>query len=496
MSIKFDAPPTVARFMKSEAFGRIIAGPVGSGKTTGCVVELLRRAIEQNPGENGLRHTRFAIVRQTLKQLKDTVLKDCRTWLDGGLGDWKVSDNTFYVRFMDVTSEWVFIPLEDYTDQARLLSMQLTGAWMSECIEMDFSVLAPLSGRIGRYPSAAAGTPTWQGIIADTNMPTEMTPWQMFMENPPPNWQIFRQPSGMDPPIFNAAGEQISGAENLNHLNETDETHALPLNHPRRIAQGRRYYERFLEMNADQPDWLKRYVYAQYGNDPSGRAVFANTFNPSFHLVEDTMVIPGYPLIIGQDFGRNPWSVICQADHLGRLIVHEEVPAHNIGLEKHVVQSLRPRLLHERYSMNRFLVVGDPSGVAKGNVAEESCFDALGRMGLPWLPAPTNDIEPRLRAVESLLGRQVNGGPMLMINKTRAPFLARAMSGGYRFLIKKAGALGTVPDKNDKEGFSHVSDALQYAALMVHGGLQSTIAQRLSPRPRFTPRHVTSAGWT
>jgi hypothetical protein len=43
MSLEYTAPPTLARFMKSNAFGRIAAGPVGSGKTTACIVELLRR---------------------------------------------------------------------------------------------------------------------------------------------------------------------------------------------------------------------------------------------------------------------------------------------------------------------------------------------------------------------------------------------------------------------------------------------------------------------
>jgi hypothetical protein len=33
--------------MKSEAFGRICAGPVGSGKTTACVMEVLRRCMQQ-----------------------------------------------------------------------------------------------------------------------------------------------------------------------------------------------------------------------------------------------------------------------------------------------------------------------------------------------------------------------------------------------------------------------------------------------------------------
>lgn len=471
--------------MKSDAFGRIITGPVGSGKTTACIIELLRRSTAQAPGADGTRYTRHAIVRQTLKQLKDTVLKDCQTWL-AGLGEFRVSENTFHLRFGDVKSEWIFIPLEDADDQARLLSMQLTGAWLSECIEMNFDVLAPISGRIGRYPSGQRGVSTWNGIIADTNMPTEMTPWHNFLEAMPMDWQKFNQPGGLAP-----------DAENLNFLLQTAETIKLPIDHPVRIAQGRKYYERFVEMYGEDSDWVKRYVHAQYGDDPSGAAVFKKTFRSDFHLVDDTLVIPGYPLLVGQDFGRNPWSLICQADHMGRLLVHEEVTGTNVGLEKHVNVHLRPVLLSDRYAGCKIAMVGDPSGVAKGNVAEESCFDALKRLGLPAFPAPTNDIEPRLRAVEALLGRQTNGGPTLLINKARCPMLARGMAGGYRFTKTKQGALRAVPEKNDPEGFSHVADCLQYVALVVHGGMTGYIVRKLDPRPRRAPRgKITAAGWT
>src|SRR5262245_25385619 len=155
MSIIYTAPPTLASFMKSDAFGRICAGPVGSGKTTACVMEVLRRSMAQERGVDGLRYTRWAFVRQTLKQLKDTVLKDVQAWLAElgvpGIGEseWRVSENTYYLNFADVRSEWIFIPLENAEDQARLLSMQLTGAWLSEAIEMNFDILGPVSGRIG-----------------------------------------------------------------------------------------------------------------------------------------------------------------------------------------------------------------------------------------------------------------------------------------------------------------------------------------------------------
>ncbi len=485
MSLSFTAPPTLATFMKSKAFGRIAAGPVGSGKTTACVMEAMRRSVEQARAPDGYRYTRWAFVRQTLKQLKDTVLKDVQSWL-AGLGEWKVSENTYFLEFGDVKSEWIFVPLENAEDQARLLSMQLTGAWLSEAIEMNFDVLAPVSGRIGRYPSGNRGVPSWYGIIADTNMPVEMSDWHKFMTNPPPNWQVFVQPSGM-----------ASTAENLNYLLQTEETKSLPINHPVRLAQGRKYYEQFIQMYGSEHPWVKRYVYAQYGDDPSGEAVFRASFKPSFHVVPDTLVIPGYPLIVGQDFGRNPWSLICQVDHLGRLLVHEEIPATNVGLEKHVEQSLRPRLFQEKYLGSKVILVGDPSGIAQGTIAEETSFEALKRMGLPCFPAPTNDIDARLRAVEALLGKQVNGGPALVFNARGCPWLVRGMSGGYRYKKHKDGALRTVPEKFDKEGFSHVADTLQYVALVVHGGLVSEFARRLTPRIRRSDRPViTAAGWT
>jgi hypothetical protein len=241
---------------------------------------------------------------------------------------------------------------------------------------------------------------------------------------------------------------------------------------------------------------VRRYVKAEYGDDPSGMAVFRASFRGDFHIVDETLLIPGYPLLVGQDFGRNPWSLICQMDHLGRLLVHEEIPGTNVGLEKHVNQHLRPRLMSDKYLGYKVALVGDPSGVAKGNVSEESCFDALARLGLPAFPAPTNDIEPRLRAVETLLGRQTNGGPTLMINRSGCPMLCRAMGGGYRFTKMKSGALRTVPEKNDKEGFSHIADDLQYVALVVHGGIVPEISRRLQPRRKKQGPKFSHLAWT
>lgn len=478
--IIYTAPRTCARFMKSESFGRLIAGPVGSGKTTACLFELFRRACSQEPAADGFRYTRFAIVRQTLKQLKDTVLKDITTWLDG-VAEYKVSDNTVYIRAGDVRSEWLLIPLDDPTDQRRLLSMQLTGAWMSEAIEMDVGIISPLAGRCGRYPPANLGGSSWMGIIADTNMPSEGSPWHEFMEvNVPPDWQIFIQPSGMS-----------AEAENLEWLLQTPETLKLSVDNPARLAQGRTYYERFVRSNS--PDWCKRYVHAQYGDDPSGSAVYRETFKSSWHVADELLPVASYPLLVGLDFGRDPCAVICQPDHRGRLLVLEEIIAEDIGLELQLQRGIKPALMSDRYIGKPVVIIGDPAGTHRSTLYEETSFDLIKREGLMAYPAPTNDIDRRLSSVESWLLGSRDGGPAFLIDRERCPTLIRALGGGYRYGRTRSGQRKPNPEKNK---YSHVMDALQYACLTAHGGMGDLIANRLRRPAKRERSPITAGAWT
>jgi hypothetical protein len=60
----------------------------------------------------------------------------------------------------------------------------------------------------------------------------------------------------------------------------------------------------------------------------------------------------------------------------------------------------------------------------------------------------------------------------------------------------KTGALRTVPDKTDKEGFSHVADDLQYLLLLCMAILCLRLARRLRPRTKRAGSRVSAAGWT
>jgi hypothetical protein len=490
----YNAPPTIAQFIQSDAFGRLIWGPVGSGKTTACIVEAARRMAEQAPASaDGRRYSRFAIIRQSLKDAKATVLKDVRGWF-GSLADWKVSESTLYLEYGDVVSEWPFIPLDEPDDVKRLLSLQLTGAYVNECIETDIDLLSDIAGRCGRFPNNEYGACTWSGIWMDTNAPIMNTPWANFIASPPPEWQVFHQPGG-----------HTLQAENLAHLNQTAETMLLPEDDPIRIQQGRGYYNRLLSMGT--PDYIRRYVWSEFGRDPSGSAVFAESFKYDYHVAASLDPVYSRMLLVGQDFGRNPWSLICQLDHSGRLLILQEVPGRgptgeNVGLEQHIKQNLTPTLIQERYQGRPIALLGDPSGMSKDTMFEFNSFDLLRSLGFSAEPAPTNDLDPRLRAVESFLVRQNQGKPAILIDGSRCPTLVAALNGQYKFAVSpdKSGGMfiKDVPEK--LHPWSDVCDCLQYVCLVAGnmGAYQwvlGRVVQHLRPKRALRPP-ISSLAWT
>ena len=64
MAIHYKAEPTASKFHRSDAFVRGLRGPIGTGKSVTCCMEMIRRAREQAPLE-GVRRTRWAGIRNT-----------------------------------------------------------------------------------------------------------------------------------------------------------------------------------------------------------------------------------------------------------------------------------------------------------------------------------------------------------------------------------------------------------------------------------------------
>ncbi len=66
--------PVLSKYLKSDAFMRVIVGPFGSGKTVASCVEIFRRAYEQKPGPDKVRRSRWLVVRNAYPRLTTTTI--------------------------------------------------------------------------------------------------------------------------------------------------------------------------------------------------------------------------------------------------------------------------------------------------------------------------------------------------------------------------------------------------------------------------------------
>jgi hypothetical protein len=468
----FTPPPTLAKFMLSDARVRVVTGPVGSGKTTACIYEILRRAGQQQPWQ-GVRRVRVAIIRQTLSQIKNTVLRDMREVFEPVV-DYRVSESAVYIHAGDLRLEILLLPLDTPEDQKRLLSTQLTFAFINEALEIDPELVTAILGRCGRYPSKAMGGPTWYGVFADSNPGVIGSPWYELLVNKlPEGWAYFEQPTPVD-----VDGNPLPGAENI--LN-------LPENYYRNLLQGH-------GIGATLSPWAERYVLGHWASSLDGQGVFSRSFNPGFHLSQSPLVPQrGRAVVVGLDCARNGAAVAVQIDTFGRLLVLDEAYALNTGLELFLKDKVRPLLASERYAGCPVVVVADPSGVARSQIGEESSFDCIRKMGFACYPASSNRIEPRLRAVESWLLQQRNGKAALLIDSQRCPTLVQAMRGSYRYRVKKDGELEDTPEKKHPE--SDLCDAMQYACMGTSTGAYGRILRSFAPAPAPVPP-LAASSWT
>lgn len=429
-SLEYDAPgPICDSFMASDAFVRGIRGPIGSGKSTACCAEIIKRACQQAKAPDGKRYSRWAVIRNTYPELKTTTIKTWHGLVPPEVGRWvDQGPPTHYVRFADVELEVLFIALDSQTDVRKLLSLELTGAWINEAREVPKAVLDGLTGRVGRYPRMDVGGPSWTGVIMDTNPPdTEHWWYKLAEEQQPKEFEFFAQPSGLS--------EQ---AENRNNL---------PAN----------YYERAVLGKSE--DWIRIYVRGEYGFIMDGRPVYPE-YSDLVHCAKQPIEPFAGEAFVGIDFGLTPAATFHQRDAKGRIATFHELVSEDMGITR-FAKLLVPEIA--RYPQCSWRIVGDPAGQQRAQTDEQTIYQVLRANGVSAFPARTNDFNLRRDAVGNALSRLVDGSPGYTISPSCGR-LRKAYAGGYCFKrIQVAGdRFKEVPDK---DMHSHVAESAQYALL-------------------------------
>lgn len=419
-------------------------------------MEVLRRAAAQQPDAHKVRKSRWAIIRNSYPELKSTTIKTWEMWVPPEVAPVvygaPITCN-FKQNMADGTRvelEVIFLALDRPEDINKLLSLELTGAYINEGREVPWEIIEALIGRINRYPqiteNAAGekeGGATEPGIIVDSN-PPHITHWlytKFESGTVPKGWEKFKQPSAV---YWDEETEKWAlnpDAENLRYLPDG-------------------YYQQQLDSAEDT--YIRVMLAGQYGASRKGRPVFAQ-YDDQKHVAK-VKLDPDrqWPLIIGLDFGLMPGCVIGQLTRRGVRIT-DEIPVSDESLEDFLPTYLLP-LLAKRYPGYPVTVCGDPAGRGRSANDKRTSFDIVQQFGLKAFPAFTNSFQPRKEVVDYFLRRDEG-----LIISPHCTHLREALSTGYIWKEARNNKGGYV-DIAEKNEFSHVADALQYLCLWAKWG--------------------------
>lgn len=473
--IKYSPPgKNAAKFHESDAFVRGLMGPVGSGKSSSCCVEIVARALRQRPSRDGIRRSRWLIIRNTYPELKSTTIKTWETWFPANVApikwDTPITSTMKINNIGDGTGlelEVMFMALDKPTETGKLRSLELTGAWINEASEVPKEIFDMVTQRVGRFPSKLQGGPSWCGIILDTN-PCDDDHWyyKLAEEDCPPDWEFFRQPGGLQR-LEDGSYAPNPDAENVFNL-----------------PGGYSYYQQ--QVPSKSEDWINVFLLGNYGSTKDGKPVYPE-YNDKVHCLNKNVEGErGLPIVLGWDFGLTPACVILQVTGRGKIIILDELVSEDMGIRQFTNDVVKPVLMN-KYSGFQIHSAGDPAGNIRAQTDERTCLQELLEAGIYTEPAATNDFIPRRESVAFFMTRMMDGEPAFLLNP-RCTNLRKGFLGRYKFERLKTSGNARYKDRPVKDIYSHIQDALQYACLKVRSGLTPARARAVTKR--------SSKGWT
>lgn len=242
----------------------------------------------------------------------------------------------------------------------------------------------------------------------------------------------------------------------------------------------------YADPNKRGDDWIQRNVYTgqvrknmrevliQY-NAPSGSA-FYDSFNYERQRLKEQPKERGEAqLLLFMDGGRRPASGALLAYPNGRVSVVLELVTPPMGKSTNVTAhatALRGYLnrhpLTQGWWQRDHLLIHDPSMAdTRGETDDKTSVDILIELGFNPVKGAM-DAATRYESLTNLNLRTIpdDGLPALLIDQSNCPNLFEAMSGACTVAKHAEKTGGQVKEKNH---FSHIVDALEYAATFLEG---------------------------
>ena len=504
---------------------RGVMGPPGSGKSVFNLMEIIFCAIRQRPDRNGVRRSRWLIVRETYGQLEDSVIKSMNDWYPkewGGISlvkpqrgffRFKTPNKSMYDaqdRTRPPTSEWdgtwveveiLFRAIGSEDEVTKLDSVEFTGAWLNEVGDIPRAAVMKAIERVGRFPSVVdvphvlncpedearmengeyredailvRGGATFPSILMDLNPPDEgswIIPW----------FEAGYADAGVDDD-----GNEMLGVERSLFLKqpaavyeevnpETKEiTYRLNPKADNLINLHKNQYSTQLASLLSLKDYatIQSRLMMRYRTSLSGRPVWP-MFDSDEHIAKDTLR-PHYgtTVLIGYDTSGFTPAVVMGQFYKGCLEIQYANYGVGVGLQE-FFEVFISQVLATEYPGCKAFAICDPSD-RRDNISGVSPVEWLNKNGIEAIKAPgNNEFKGRVDSVANMLTarNRIKFSPELtdMLDAMRGKYkYAEARVGGSREKVYQ-----NRPDKRATSPYSDLADALQY--LCIHAvGIKNT----------------------
>lgn len=433
---------------------------------------------------DGLRKSRWGVVRNTYPDLEGTVVKDFTEWFPPeqyGMMYWS-RPLVFEMSIGDVRAEFIFMALDRPDDVRKLRSGQFTGFVFNEIQYIPKEIFDEAESRTGRFPSVADGGATWDGVLFDLNEPGEdhwllqMTGEVPFPEDMPiedrarlrwpKEWRYYVQPPALNE-VQGPDGKEVVGYR-INPLAENT-LWLKPSYYPDKVR-------------GKDKRWIDSRLMNRISVWVEGKPVWPQ-FKEETHVAKQALrPQPGYPILVGLDFGRSPAAVFCQLIN-NRWYFLDELVAFDV--DSTTFAPMVKRKLTQRFAgFEDVRIYGDPKGQDKVQSAEATSYDVFASFDMQVIPAPVpqNNIQIRVEAVGHALNGLHDGSPRVLLDPAHCRALKVAMAGKYHYrLVKGTGRHEEVPCKDQ---YSNIADATQYVML---GEGEGRTMVGLNAKPRSEP---------
>ena len=456
LRFRSSATPTQLAFIKSEAVVNVIYSNTGEGKTWACIRAILEHAFRCG------RPIRIAIVRDTLENLKSSVVRSIEEFFQSSPGAFRFWDGykklTIYLKDENKKALTITADLFGIDDPAALGKLQgpeYALIWLNEPAPMSDSerLSAGLSEDVfnAALVRCARQKGTKARLQVDMN-PADEDHW---------TYRRFIEEDEIDPenPLITKAVFRVPYGENF-HATEVS-----------RQAVRAAY--------KDDAASYDRYVLGQFAKVYKGPAV-TSTYNRSRHLWTNPIIpSPGLESFAFFDSWSNPSCVLGQITQYNRLIFIDTLRLEGSDIETLIELQVIPLLESSRWEgkSKAWHIGGDPT---MANMDQSSRLVSAAKkvekyFGARFKKGPTEWRMIQDHILWALRQSDQRGEPRILLSADNK-LLDKALAGGWHYHINAQGnRTSNTPVKDET---SHVSDAWAAAVCVL---MPSRILLKKSP---------------